>query len=64
MVNAYYSIIIYIAIVNGMVFPEASSQKFDYFFSKLLRYEQHAESYKLALDKQIIWLKNKETNSN
>ena len=35
-------------------FPEANSQKLDYLFSKLLRYENHAENYKLALEKQII----------
>ena len=37
-----------------MVFSEANSQKLDYVLSKLLRYEHHAEIYKLALDKQII----------
>ena len=37
-----------------MVFPEANSQKLDHLLSKLLRYEHHAEIYKLALDKQII----------
>ena len=36
------------------LFPEANSQKLDYLFSKLLRYENHAENYKLALEKQII----------
>ena len=54
MLNAYYLITIYITIVNGMVFPEANSQKLDYLFSKLLRYENHAENYKLALEKKII----------
>ena len=54
MLNAYYLITIYITIVNGMVFPEANSQKLDYLFSKLLRYEHHTENYKLTLEKQII----------
>ena len=39
---------------NGMVFPEANSQKLDYLFSKLLRYEHHAINHELALEKQII----------
>ena len=54
MLNAYYLITIYITIVNGMVSPDANSHKLDYLFSKLLRYEHHAENYKLALQKQII----------
>ena len=39
---------------NRMVFPEANSQKLDYLFSKLLRYEHHAINHELALEKQII----------
>ena len=46
MLNAYYLIIIYITIVNGIFL--------DYLFSKLLRYEHQAENYKLALEKQIM----------
>ena len=53
MLNAYYLIIIYINIVNGMVFQEENLQKLDYFFSKL-RHEHHTTNYKLALEKQII----------
>ena len=37
-----------------MIFPEANSQKLDYLFSKLLRYEHHAINHKLPLEKQII----------
>ena len=48
MLNAYFLMIIYITILNGMAFPEANSQKLDYLFSKLLGYEHHAENYKVA----------------
>ena len=51
MVNIYYLIIIYTTTLNGTVYPEASSQKWNYLFSKLLRYEHHLENYKLALQK-------------
>ena len=37
-----------------MVFAEINSQKLDYLFSMLLRYEHHAENYKLTIVKQII----------
>ena len=37
-----------------MVLPEVNSQSLDPLFQKLLRYEHHAENYKLALDQQII----------
>ena len=37
-----------------MVLPEVNSQSLDWLFQKLLRYEHHAENYKLALDQQII----------
>ena len=49
-----YLIIIYITLANGMVLPEVNSQSLDWLFQKLLRYEHHAENYKLALDQQII----------
>ena len=48
MLNAYFLMIIYITILNGMAFPEANSQKLDYLFSKLLGYEHYAENYKVA----------------
>ena len=51
MVNICYLIIIYTTTLNGMVYPEANSQKWNYLFSKLLRHEHHAENYKLALKK-------------
>ena len=44
----------YITLANGMVLPEVNSQSLDWLFQKLLRYEHHAENYKLALDQQII----------
>ena len=49
-----YLIIIYITLANGMVLPEVNSKSLDWLCEKLLRYEHHAENYKLALDQHII----------
>ena len=49
-----YLIMIYITLGNGMVLPEVISQSLGRLFQKLLRYEHHAENYKLSLDQQII----------
>ena len=41
MLDAYYLIIIYITMINGMIFQEINSQKLDYLFRKLLSYQPH-----------------------
>ena len=66
MLNAYYLITIFITIGNGMVFPEANSQKIRLFIQEAITLWTSGRQLQASIREadNTSWLKNKEAPCN